>query len=182
MKNKIWKGLNSPVVVALLTVLLLTFMFKVWTADLFSSFDTEDQWERRIEALGRQEVMSFKEVAFNEKSERRFVGEVHNHSDYVVENLQGTVCLYNSEGEIVDVMSGELEGLEPLLPGQSSKFFLSEWSSSSDSYSEPSLSPKGDFRSTLVIVDLSAKKLPEKIATENTTSSYDNDPFKTSSR
>jgi hypothetical protein len=175
MKNKIWNGLNSPIVVALVSVFVLAFMFKMWTGGLFSSFDSDDAWSRRIEALGQQEVISFKEMDLSEKTERRFVGKIRNHSGYVVEDLKGTVCLYDMEGELVDVISRELEGVGSLNPGESSEFYLNQ-SNYSDSYSQPSTSPEGKFRTTIVIVNLSAKEPPEGVQLQNKKSFVD-DPF-----
>jgi hypothetical protein len=175
MKNKIWNGLNSPIVVALLTVSVLAFMFKIWTGTLFSSFDSDDAWNRRIEALGKLEVVSFGEVELAEKSKRRFVGSVRNHSNFVVADLKGTVCLYDTEGELVDVISRELEGIGSLNPGESSEFYLND-SNNSDSYSEHSSTPEGKFRTTITIVSLSAKDPPEGMQLQNKKTFVD-DPF-----
>jgi len=111
MKNTIWQFLNSPVIVALLTVLFVVAMFNIGTARLFSPFRADDVQRNKIEALGRQELILVSGVNVPTNAPQKFVGEFRNHSRFIVQSIQGTVCFFDVDGKLIDVISKRLDGV-----------------------------------------------------------------------
>ena len=179
MKKAIWQFLNSPVVVAFLTVLFVVVLFKVGTARLFSPFNTKDTQRDKIEALGRQALISFAEVDVPTNTPQKFVGELRNHSRFIVHNIQGTVCFFGADGELVDVISQRLDGIGSVPPGGSRKFYLVR-EGYRDSFEVPELVKGDGVRSTITFVDLEATEPPKEMkpAQQAPREDDDADPFK----
>lgn len=153
MKKMTWQFLNSPVVVAFLTVLLVVVLFKIGTTRLFSPFDTHGMQRNKVEALGRLELLSFSEVQVPANSPQKFVGEIRNHSRFIVSSIQGTVCFFDATGDLVDVISQQLNGIGAVPPGESRKFYL-ERKGYRDSFEIPELAKGKGVRTTIAFVYL----------------------------
>ncbi len=178
MKKAIWQFLNSPLVVAFLTVLLIVVLFKIGTARIFSPFNPRDTQRSKVEALGRLELISFSEVEVPAETPQKFIGEFRNHSRFIVSSVQGTVCFFGVDGEIVDVISQRLEGIGSVAPGESRKFYL-ERKGYRDSFEVPEPVKGAGVRSTITFVDLEAMDPPKGMPQVKKTPRVENaeDPF-----
>jgi hypothetical protein len=158
MKKTIWQFLNSPVIVALLTVLFVVVVFKIGTARLFSPFNADDAQGNKIEALGRQELIFFSGVTVATNAPQKFVGEFRNHSRFIVQNIQGTVCFFDVDGKLIDVISKRLDGVGSVPPGESRKFYLERAGYRADLFEVPEVVTREGVRTTITFVDLEATK------------------------
>ena len=157
MRKAIWQFLNYPLVVAFLTVLFILVLFRVGAGWIFLRADIEELGRNRIEALGRLELVSFSEVEVPVGNPQKFVGEFRNHSRFVVDNVQGTVCFFSAGGELVDVISRRLEGIGYVAPGESRRFYL-ERSNDRGSWEVPEPATRDGVRTTITFVNLDATK------------------------
>jgi|APTNR8051073442_1049403.scaffolds.fasta_scaffold76318_1 hypothetical protein len=160
--KKAWTFLNSPLIVAFIAVGLLAGLVRLGLADLFSAFDTENSHQNEVTALGRLELISFKEAQVAPNATQKFVGEFKNHSAFIVHNVQGTVCFYDGNGALVDVLSGILSGVGKVPPNESAKFYI-EGDANMDGFVEaPTVKRKEGMHSTITFVDLEVTE-PEEI-------------------
>ena len=115
----------------------------------------QDKQHRKIEALGRQELISFSEVAVPTNTPQKFVGELLTHSRFIVDRIQGTVCFFDKDGKLLDVISTTLEGVGSVPPGESRKFYL-ERVGRRDYAETPEQVKEYGVRTSISFVDLDA--------------------------
>jgi hypothetical protein len=153
--KKAWKLLNSPIIVAFLSIAVVSGMLRLGFMDLFSVFDQDDERRKEADALGRLELVSFSEVQAAPGESQKFVGEFKNHSPFIVQDIQGTICFYNGNGKLIDVLSGPLTGVGKVPPNGSGTFSLSRDFEPIDDSGPSSQPVRGDgVRTTFTFVDL----------------------------
>ena len=117
--KKLWTFLNCPLVVALMVVALTAAAVRYGFNHAFNSLAEPTTNNRNLEALGRLELVSLVEVQGNPS---KYVGELKNHSGHAIGSIQGTLCLWDSEGTLVDAYTQYLGGIGDLPAGDSRNF------------------------------------------------------------
>lgn len=122
--KSIWSFLNSPLIVAGLSILVVTAMIKSCSRDFLPLFGSSERTRREVEALGRLQLLSFNEVEVSTNAPQKFVGTLRKNSRFILERIEGTVCFYNESGRLIDIISNRLSGLGAIAPGESREFYV----------------------------------------------------------
>lgn len=171
-----WKLLNSPIIVAFLSIAVVWGMIGFGMMSFFSVFDQDEEERMEANALGRLELVSFSEVETAPGEPQKFVGEFKNHSPFIVHRIEGTICFYNEDGKLIDVLWGPLTGVGKVFPDGSGKFSLSRSFEPIDDSGPSSRPVRGEgIRTTFAFVDLGVIKVTES---EANPSAKLPDPFK----
>jgi len=149
----LWTFLNSPLVVALTVVFLTVSAIRYGFSNAVDSLAESTKVNRNLEALGRLELISLVEAQGNP---RKFVGELKNHSRYPIGSIHGTLCFWNSEGELVNAYTQNLEGVGDLPAGDSRHFSIKRQSDYGGDMSDSgAVEPTLDFaRVTLAFIEV----------------------------
>ena len=99
MKN-LWRLLNTPIVVALLSIAVVGALLNLKLFSLVSRFDEAQKRRSEIEALGRLQIMSFAEVESPTNAPQRYVGKLRNNSSFIVDDIEAAICTYDEAGNL----------------------------------------------------------------------------------
>ena len=155
----LWTILNRPLVVALAAVTLTAALIYYGFNSLFGSIGGVNEINRDIDALGRLELIEFGRTEDLEGEPAKFVGQLKNHSPYVLSRVQGTICFWGSDGQLIDTYSKSLDGIGTLPPGEKRSFSLELTSSRGENFDvyvpdDPRTGPSAPAKVTLVFVDV----------------------------
>jgi hypothetical protein len=155
--KQLWQFINMPIIVAIISIAVVIGTLRFGLANLFRPFDSDSKRRDQIEALGRLQLISFAEVDVPTNSLQKFVGEFRNNSQFIIENVEATICFYDKTGKLIDLFSHRLSGTGPIPPDGSAKFYT-ERGSDRDSFGIPE-SIKGEgVKTTISFVDLEVTK------------------------
>ena len=135
--NKLWKFVNQPLVVAILSIVIVFVFLFANVFRIFSLFDEDPRRRNEIEALGRLQLVSFAESQTPTNAPQKYVGTLRNNSSFIVHDIEAAICTYDADGELKDVISRKLEGIGALPPDQERKFYVDrtyDWDSRSSHY------------------------------------------------
>jgi hypothetical protein len=120
--KKIWIFLNTPLVVALISIALVAILLSVSVLRLLFAFDEDDKRRREVEAIGRLQLVSFVEAERIPGLPQRYIGMIRNNSSFIMQSIEAAICVYDADGALIDVLSRALEGVGTLEPGAERAF------------------------------------------------------------
>lgn len=157
--KKFWQLLNSPMVVAVVSIVLFFSVMHWGFRGLTDLFGTKANRQNQIEALGRLQLISFAEAPAVTNRAQKYVGQLRNNSEFIVNDIEGAVCSYDEGGNLIDVISQKLDGVGSLAPRQTREFFVERYN--------PYEGRQPDIRieaakSTIAFVDISVTETETK--------------------
>jgi hypothetical protein len=120
---KLWRVLNSPLIVTLLAIAIVFAVPWYGANTIYRRFFDEHE-AQRIECLARLQLLSFSEVQTPAGNAQRFVGRVRNNSDCLVVGITGAVSFYDDSQNLKDFFTAELDGVFLLKPKTEAEFFF----------------------------------------------------------
>ena len=122
--KRLWHILNSPLIVATISIALVLGLTRFGIQSLFTGLRGDEQRQDQVEALGRLELLSFSTAKTPSNVPQKYVGRIRNHSQFILHNIRGTICFYDQEGELIDVISQELSGVGHVPPNATREFYI----------------------------------------------------------
>jgi hypothetical protein len=122
---RIWRFLNSPLIAALIAVVVMLVVTWFGLRPLVAisrMFDTNDM--QRVDTLAHLQLLSFKEIPTSADQAQKFVGRIRNNSDQLVTGITGAVSFYDDDKLLKDLFTQRLDAVSLLKPQQEADFVM----------------------------------------------------------